>query len=368
MKLYELDIEGLKEQVRLCPVQEKHGALIALLQRSASSVMPDAKLAAKRDGSWRAKRKVVTRDGTVVHNDHEQWLHQQLEADGGHAATTFRRVAALKLFLSVCELETLYLVHDRLNDNPADFVQATVLVENEFVDKELFNPKHYCVPSSEHDLVSAADDGYSVPAADRLRVRPCAYNLGSVVDVGLFVDEAEGLDRLERAAVRLQQYEMTDGSTGEREVLSIDQLDPGWDRLPFKLRRLFNDWANSSAGKSGARFCDHWYVTLSDYTQPSTSRTAGHRDMHLIPQWTTTKKLAKVEGNKGNDYTFVGNLERLDQRVKVPFAWYFFMLHGNRVSDGVGKRMLQIAEAGTTVMPECDYQMLKNWRDRPYGF
>lgn len=90
--------------------------------------------------------------------------------------------------------------------------------------------------------------------------------------------------------------------------------------------------------------------------------------MHLIPQWTTAKKLAKVESNKGNDYTFVGNVEKLDQRVKVPFAWYFFMLHGNRVSDGVGKRMLQILENGTTVMPECDYQVLRQWRDRPYGF
>ena len=368
MKLYNLQIPGLTEQVRQCPVQEKHKALIALLRSSASPALVDIKLVAVRSGSYWAKRKVVNRDGTVVHDDHEQWLRGQLEADGGHATATFRRLAGLRLFLSVCELESLYLVHDRQNDNASDFVQATVVVENEFVDKELFNPHPYSVPTNERELISAAEDGYAVPAVDRLRVRPTAYSLTQVVDVGLFLDEAEGLDRLERTEMRQQQYVLTDGWTGEKEVRSMDQLDPGWDRYPFKLRRLFDDWMNCSAGKSGSRFCDHWYVDVSDYTEPPNNRLAGKRYMYLIPQWTTAKKLAKVESHKGNDYTFVGNVEKLDQRVNVPFAWYFFMLHGNRVSDGVGKRMLQIVEAGTTVMPECDYQVLKQWCDRPYGF
>lgn len=368
MKLYDLQIQGLSEQVRMCPVQEKHGALIALLRAGAPHALDGIKLVAKQDGSYWAKRKVVHRDGTVVHDDHEQWLREQLAADSGHAPTTFRRLAGLKLFLSVCELESLYLVHDRQNDNAADFVQATIVVENEFVDKELFNPHDWSIPKNERELIGASGDGYAVPADDRLRVRPTAYNLTQVVDVGLFLDEAEGLERLERTEIRKQQYLLQDEWTGEQEVQTIDQLDPGWDRYPFKLRRLFNDWMNSSAGKSGARFCDHWYVTVSDYTEPPSSRLAGKRYMHLIPQWTTAKRLSKVESNKGNDYTFAGNVEKLDQRVKVPFAWYFFMLHGNRVSDDVGKRMLQIAEAGITTMPECDYQVLRQWCDRPYGF
>ena len=32
MKLYQINIEGLSEQVAKCPVQEKHGSLIALLR------------------------------------------------------------------------------------------------------------------------------------------------------------------------------------------------------------------------------------------------------------------------------------------------------------------------------------------------
>lgn len=368
MKLYEINIEGLSEKVARCPVQDKHGALIALLRASGVDALADIKLVAKRGGASWAKRKVVNRDGSVVHDDHEQWLREQLEVDGGHATTTFRRLAGLKLFLSVCELESLYLVHDRHNDNPADFVQATVYVENEFVDMELFNQHPYSVPTNERDLIEAARDGYPVPAADRVRVHPSAYKLGEIVDVGLFLDEAEGLERLEREQERRQRYVLSDPMTGESEVRGIDQLDPGWDRYPSKFRRLFNDWMNTSAGKSGARFCDHWYVTLSDYTEPQNSRLAGKRYMHLIPQWTSAKKLAKVESNKGNDYTFVGNVEKLDQRVKVPFGWYFFMLHGNRVSDGAGKRMLEIVEAGRAVMQECDYQVLRQWRERPYGF
>lgn len=367
MKLYEIHLPGLAEHVALCPVQANHADLITLLRARGSDALAKLKLVAKEGGSSWVKRRVLNRDGSVVHEDHQQWLRAQLEADGGQAATTFRRLAGLKLLLSGCELETLYLVHDRQNDNPADFVQVKVHVENEFIDRELFNPQDYSIPTNERELIQSAVDGYPVPAADRLRIRPSAYCLDAIVDVGLFVDEAEGLDRLQRVRSRGRKFEVKDFD-GTMEVLTMDQLDPGWDRFPFKLRRIFNDWMHSSAGKSGARFCDHWYVTLSDYTEPQSSSGPSARHMHLIPQWTTSLKLAQIESGKGNDYTFVGNLEKLDRRVKVPFGWYFFMLHGNRVSDGVGKRMLRIVEDGIAVMPECDYQVLSQWAERTYGF
>ena len=52
----------------------------------------------------------------------------------------------------------------------------------------------------------------------------------------------------------------------------------------------------------------------------------------------------------------------------MPFAWYFYMLHGNRVDDACGKRVLAAAEAGKIVLPEHDYRVLKDWREHPYGF
>ena len=367
MKLYEIHLPDLTNQVALCPVQENHASLLALLRTSAPRALANIKLLTKVGGWSKAKRKVLNRDATVVSEDHQQWLRAQLEADGGQAATTFRRLAGLKLYLSVCELDTLLLVHDRQNDNPADFVQVKVQVENEFVDCELFNPRDHYIPTNERELLQSATNGYPVPTVDRLRIRPCAYSLDAMVDVGIFVDEAEGLDRLERALVQRRKFDVKDFD-GTTEVMSMDQLDPGWNRFPFKLRRIFADWMNSSAGKSGARFCDHWYLDLRDHTEPRTSSGSSARHMHFTPQWTTSQKLAEIESGKGNDYTFVGNLEKLDRRVKVPFGWYFFMLHGNRVSDGAGKRMLRIVEDGIAVMPECDYQVLRQWVERRYGF
>jgi len=61
-------------------------------------------------------------------------------------------------------------------------------------------------------------------------------------------------------------------------------------------------------------------------------------------------------------------LEKLDRRVGVPFAWFFFMLHGDRVDQDVARRVIQAAEAGQIVLPEHDCRVLKAWEAYPYGF
>jgi hypothetical protein len=201
------------------------------------------------------------------------------------------------------------------------------------------------------------------PGSERVRIRATEYKLDSVVDVGLFVDEAEGLEQLDRHTARMRQLPVIDFETGVKRLMSADELDPGWDALPFKMRRLFNDWRDCSAGRSGARFSDHWFVSLSDYIAHD-----GERGMNLTPQWTFAQKLAEVDSGKGSDFDFSEALARLDRRVGVPFSWYFYMLHGNRVKDGAGRRVLRMAEEGTLDLPEHDYQVLRRWNRRPYGF
>lgn len=41
---------------------------------------------------------------------------------------------------------------------------------------------------------------------------------------------------------------------------------------------------------------------------------------------------------------------------------------GNRVDDAAGHRVIKAAEAGTIVLPEHDYRVLKGWEQNPYGF
>lgn len=92
------------------------------------------------------------------------------------------------------------------------------------------------------------------------------------------------------------------------------------------------------------------------------------RWLTLTPMWAFPRPLAKVKAGKGSDYEFYGALQRLDRRVGVPFAWYFFMLHCNRVDGDAGERVIRAAEDGTIVLPERDYRVLKDWQQDPYGF
>lgn len=87
-----------------------------------------------------------------------------------------------------------------------------------------------------------------------------------------------------------------------------------------------------------------------------------------MPMWTFDKKLAEVESRKGSVHALYDKLCAIDRRTGAPFAWFFYLLHGNRVHDGAGHRVLEAAEAGQIDLPENDYQVLRRWRDRVYGF
>ena len=206
-------------------------------------------------------------------------------------------------------------------------------------------------------------EGYSLPDEQCVPVAPARYQFKRAVNVGRFVQMLDAVEAQQREVLRRRQYNLLDDS-GKAEVRTHAQLDPGFDRFPHKARRLFDDWAASSAGRSGARLCDHWVMQLSDWTNPKT----GVRGMDLIPIWTFPKKLAEVLANKGDVYSFYGKLQTLDRRVGVPFGWYFYMLHGNRVHDASAERALKAAEDGLIVLEECDYRVLKAWSQRPYGF
>jgi hypothetical protein len=89
----------------------------------------------------------------------------------------------------------------------------------------------------------------------------------------------------------------------------------------------------------------------------------------MVPVWSHASKISPVKSSTLNDHELYGKLLRLVERTgQVPFNWYFYMLHGNLVKDGVGRRVLSMAERGDIVLPEHDYRVLKQWSQLPYGF
>lgn len=362
-KRYHLDIVGLSETIASCQVDDKHREL---LRRVGSlDVIHAARLATIRGGSFLVRRKVLAADGTLVHDDHQEWLRLQLEADGGNAAATRTRLRAADYQLTRCELTTLYIVHDRRGASEADFIQIEVDVEDEWIDCELFKGYSWRSDADMLDLRDLLDEcvGDTLQGDARRRFRPAAYCLRGVIDVAAFVDELDMVEAHRRVTMRKRRILVTNLETGEEHLMSQDELSPGWDRYPSKARRLFEDWRLSSAGRSGARLCEQWVVQTSDYTDEH-----GERWLSLIPAWTFAQALAKVSGAQGSVYELFGRLEKLDRRVKVPFSWYFYMLHGNKVDDAAARRILRGAEEGLIVLPEHDYQVLLAWEAQRYGF
>lgn len=215
-------------------------------------------------------------------------------------------------------------------------------------------------PRSLGDLLR--EDGPVLPGHQQRHVRTNAYRLRRIIDVQSWLKVADALEQVRREVFRERLYRVTRSEDpGSVCVKTADELFPGWDRFAGKHRRFFEDWRRSSAGQ--ARLCDHWVFDMRDATDPS-----GKRTLSLIPLWTFDRPLAKVDAHKGSDYEFYGRLQKLERRVGVTFGWFFYAVHGNRVESDSVVRVIRAAEAGTILLPECDYQVLKDWEAEPYGF
>ena len=359
---YSLTVPGLAQAVSACQPDPRHALLTQTLGRFPG--LQGTALRTTRGGPgsiYLQRRKVLYSDGTVVHDDHEAWLAEELRADDGDAKATHARLSQQGYLLSRCDITKLYLACDRGGEDQTDFLQINVDLHDEHVHCSLFLGYFFDAPRSLRDLVEYAEGD---PVAEEQR-KPLGrhYVLCQIVDVARFVDLAEQLDAQQRATLRGRGYTVTYGD-GTTEQKTHAELDPGFDRYPSKTRRLFDDWQASSAGRSGARLCEHWLLQFSDWTDPKT----GTRYLSLVPLWTSAKKLAEVKATSGDVYGLFSKLQTLDRRVQVPFGWFFYMLHGNRVHDRAGERVLEAAEGGLIVLPEHDYRVLRAWRDRNYGF
>lgn len=361
---YDLQIPGLEEAIAAAVPHKSHKHALAALHKATGE--PGWALATTRDeGAWWSKRKVLTKTGAIVAEDHESWLRIQLAADGGDMAVTRRRLQVSGFQLSKCHISEAFFTLDRGGDQ-WNFSQVRCALEHEVIDRPLFNEydRHRSYAGEDFKgFVRDAEDGYEHPSAERTAIRPDTYTLTEAIDLSKFMLLLDEDDARTREETRKRMFKLSSMGGDAPALVPYSRLDPNWERYPHKARRLGEDWAASSAGQSGARLSRSWIAKANDYTDPS-----GQRWLSYIPMWTHTVKLAAVDATKGSDYELYGKLQKIDARVGVPFAWYFYMLHGNRVTDTAGERVLAAAEKGLIVLPEHDYQVLRRWRERPYGF
>jgi hypothetical protein len=241
-------------------------------------------------------------------------------------------------------------------------VQLTVYQEDEFIDRRLFDPRPWREPDDLDDLRQASEEGPRLAGEERRRHRPSAYRISRVIDFPTFMREAATVDAARRAEQRRRDLMVTDHD-GQTRQTTFGELCPEEARLAWRGQRMFDDWTLSSAGRGSARICHHWVFKTSDYTHLN-----GDRWVTFVPAWAFGGRLAEIARAPKSAYELFGKLEAMDRRIGVPFGWYFFMLHGNRVHDWAGRLVLKAAEAGRIVLPEHDYRVLKHWHAQPYGF
>jgi hypothetical protein len=340
------------------PVIKKHDALLAAI--SEKTPLEGVTFITKRDGFASMPHRILDQDGTFVSHNFREWMRDKIEQHRGDHVAVWQTHKDAGYIMTERIPISLYLVHDRGGDQ-TNFVQLKVYEEHEFITRHLFNRSPWGKPFSADSML---DGGASGEMVERREIGNGWYRLGSAVDMAKFVPEAARLFEAERDRQGNRVMEISSPYSKAFVRTTFAKLYPEHSKYPWKGTRLFHDWDASSTGRSGARICRHWVFDTYDYQRDPHSR----RDMSYIPQWGFNRPLAKVDRPSKNIYELFGKLQKLDQRVGVPFSWYFYMLHGNRVKHWAGERVVRAAEQGLLGLPECDYQVLKRWEDQPYGF
>jgi hypothetical protein len=107
------------------------------------------------------------------------------------------------------------------------------------------------------------------------------------------------------------------------------------------------------------------------YSSPHGHRPCRARVGHLngIPAWLTPKALPEIALKKKETiHSLLDRLEKFDTKAGHSFAWYFYMLHGNRIRSPVGEQLAEAIENGLYRLPAWDREVLQRWKEQPYAF
>lgn len=149
------------------------------------------------------------------------------------------------------------------------------------------------------------------------------------------------------------------GPDGTRETGFLD-ANPTWFDVVPRENRFLADWEHSSAG--GLRVFDHWAFDIHDLE---------HRDQREIgfiprPLKMPAERLLAEEGM--SVHRLMERIEAIDQKIGLPFAWFFLMTHGYWVDPDVGHAIADGLRAGRVRLPGRDAAVLLAWADKPYLF
>jgi hypothetical protein len=309
------------------------------------------------------------------------WLRQRIaEADDDYRAVWRRYKGDPSLLRTAFRGSTVW-VFAPLGAGAANYVQLAVAVLQEVVLGPLVDGADWRRPHDSDELCAGMH-------TDSIAPKPIGtphYRLRRAVHAGQFLAELASVERARRRAfvadtalhVQLPRpgrpgtiavtstRRVSRGTVlqaGYREI-EITEADPEYLSRPMPLERFYADWTASSAGRLGNHLVDHWAMRFSDDDNGS------GRQLHGVPIWLTRQTPPKIEAKPGESvFALMDRLQRFDAQLGCAMAWYFFMLHGNRVVSSVGEQLAEAVDDGLITLPSWDRDMLLGWKAAPYAF
>jgi hypothetical protein len=361
----------ITEIVSGSPVTKDHSGLLAALNNR----YPDTpfRIIQEYDGrTWDVG--IINEAGNRVSDNLAKWIDQELMLTEGNAAAVWRKHKDSGLIRTERVGSALFLVAP-FGPDPDMFFQLEILAGPEMTTQNLFDHDIAFPPEDRQDLIYGScivfDDN------ERRILSPARYKFEKLINARRFIrklvdvfkeDRLANFPEIEKKIIHIQEIQLgPDGGQVFKDISFLDLCPNYLDTLPAAYR-LFLDWSESSAGKSGHRFCDHWWLQTNEWEDDK-----GRRQYMLIPQW------AEADGGldlpiispdwEASPFGVMESLFQFDQKAGYPFAWYFYMLHGNRVtSSAAGVVASAIRDGKMKPLPECDEWVLMRWQEESYGF
>jgi len=287
--------------------------------------------------------------GETVAEDYKAWVTKEYRDASGDAKAVYRKHDEARLAILEEQGEHV-VVTIPYGEQPEAFLQLEFEATQRIAERLLLNRYE---PDDLDDLLCSSN------CLENPRIlSPWRYRLKRLTNIRTFLSDLVDMERTKR------------GTELHKEI------------------RYFQDWGESSAGLSGARLCAHWWLDLVDarrhgrglsYTPRWSATDCSFPYVSLGGRWSNSSpgsitsppefSLPRVQASAHRSiYTLMAALEEFDEKAGYPMAWYFFLLHGNRVDQGVGDAVAKAVREGRVGIPKHDARVLARWRKNSYGF
>jgi hypothetical protein len=286
-------------------------------------------------------------------------MKAELAKDNGDIATVWRRLQDTDFQISEWHGNSVYAFAPT-GSGAADYVQISLGRETEWCAGSIVNSSRR--PWGEEELLDPSWIAHDEMSDDKVLSGPLYRLLGkagsSVVHVRSFLARCARLERDKREARRPELEQSAWVSSDGTRTPFLD-LQPDFFDFTRREVRFFQDWEESSARTS--RLYEHWALDIRDFEHK------GERELAFIPRPLHLPE-DRLEAGDASVHILMDRIEAIDREVGLPFAWFFLMTHGNRVSPEVGDAIAQGLREARVRLPDSDAKVLLRWVDERYLF